>query len=371
MTGATLPGAVAPLVAFGQRLRRHGFAVAPEQTIAWLAAVQLLGPRHMGDLYRAAVATLAPPPERLGEFDALFQAHFYSVATPVAGGEADSGPDEPASVVEEAALELDAPGDEPFEGGAQAAAAERLAQRQFAPNGGEAALARLQRLGPGRLPRRRGYRSRPARRGEGIHGPRALRSALRHDGEVLSLPRRQRRPRQRPLLLLIDVSGSMKDYTASYLAAAHTLVQVADRCEVFTLGTRLTRITRPLRVRQRAKALQEASGLVADWDGGTRLGEALQGFLALPRYLGLARGAAVVVLSDGLERGDPKALVNAVQRLTHLAWRVTWLTPLAADSQFRPATAALTSLASLVELGDGSNLPRLCHHLLTLDGGRL
>ena len=151
---------------------------------------------------------------------------------------------------------------------------------------------------------------------------RALREAVRRDGEVVRLPVLQRRLAQRRVLLLIDVSGSMKDRTDTQLRFAHTLARATNRLEVFTLGTRLTRITRAMRRSSRDQALAMASTLVADWDGGTRLGDALQAFLAVPRFAGFARGAFCIVLSDGLERGDPSAMTDAVARMSRLAWAI-------------------------------------------------
>ena len=121
----------------------------------------------------------------------------------------------------------------------------------------------------------------------------------------MSLKRQRRATRPRPILLLIDVSGSMKARSDAHLALAHEIVHAMPRVEVFTFGTRLTRLTRAMRLKNREHALSEASSLVADWDGGTRIGDALEAFLAVPRFAGYARGATVIVLSDGLERGDP------------------------------------------------------------------
>jgi uncharacterized protein with von Willebrand factor type A (vWA) domain len=178
---------------------------------------------------------------------------------------------------------------------------------------------------------------------------------LRRDGEVTRLPRRQRTTRQRRVLLLIDVSGSMKSGTEGALRLAHALVQSAERAEVFTLGTRLTRVTPALRRRDRDQALTLASGLVADWDGGTRLGEAMGAFLAVPRFAGFARGALAVVVSDGLERGGPEALQTAMARLHSLAWAVLWLSPLAADPDYRPETGALRAILPMLDrFGDGA-----------------
>ena len=136
----------------------------------------------------------------------------------------------------------------------------------------------------------------------------------------------------------------MKARTEAHLRFAHALVRAADRIEVFTIGTRLTRVTRALQLKNREQALATASGLVSDWDGGTRIGDALQAFLAVPRFAGAARGAVVLILSDGLERGDPKAMTDAVKRLAARAWHLSWMTPLAADPGYRPETAALKSI---------------------------
>ena len=149
-----------------------------------------------------------------------------------------------------------------------------------------------------------------ARRGPFADLRRTLRDSVRNDGEVLRLGRLRRRARPRKLLLLIDVSGSMKARTEENMKLAHALVQAVDHVEVFTFGTRLTRVTRPLRLKRREQALNAAAHLVSDWDGGTRIGDALQAFLAVPRFGGYARGAAVVIVSDGLERGDVSALAR-------------------------------------------------------------
>ena len=220
---------------------------------------------------------------------------------------------------------------------------------------------------PQRLPQRRGYRRIAARRGRSLDLRRVLREAVRNDGEIFKLPRLQRRLRRRPLLLLIDVSGSMKARTGAHLRFAHALVRAADRIEVFTIGTRLTRVTRALQVRNQEQALAAASGLVSDWDGGTRIGDALQAFLAYPRFAGSARGAVVLILSDGLERGDAKAMTDAVKRLAARAWHLCWMTPLAADPAYRPETAALKSiLPHLDTLADAGSTERLCQHVLNL-----
>jgi uncharacterized protein len=360
-----LPVAARPFVAFPALLRAHGFAIAPEQTTTFMAGTTLLGPRSIDDIRRAARATLAPPPERLAEFEALFSSLFEGqiVAAPAVAGEESA---EELRVRDDGGDLLEPPEvEEAHQAGEAATAAEILATRRLAPLGDEHLLLRLAREAPARLPERRVRRRRVARQGDRIALRRALRLAVRHDGELMQLPRLRRRKALRPVLLLIDVSGSMKARTDDHLRLAHTLAQSLLRIEIFTLGTRLTRITRALRLKQRDQALAAASTMVADWDGGTRIGDALQAFLAVPRFSGFARGAYVLILSDGLERGEPQTMVDAVRRLARLAWRLDWLTPLAADPAFRPQTAGLVgSLPYIDRLADGSSIESVARHIL-------
>jgi uncharacterized protein with von Willebrand factor type A (vWA) domain len=356
-----LPRPLAPFLAFAQAARAEGFAVAPEQATAFIAATGLLGPRSLDDVRRAARATLAPPPERAEQFDALFDSIFLGrvLAAPAPGAPEDLPGAWDAG---EIGLEPET-GEEEEPSGADATAAERLFRRAL-DAGDEAALTAFARAAARRLPRRRARRLAPAKRGR-VDPRRAFRQMMRRDGELVRPPKRRRIDRQRRVLLLVDVSGSMKAGTEGALRLAHALTQAGERVEAFTLGTRLTRVTRALRRRDRAQALALASGLVADWDGGTRLGEALAAFLAAPRFAGFARGALVVVLSDGLERGGPEALVASMARLRGLAWRILWLTPLAADPGYRPETGALRAVLPMIDrLGDGSAPGRIAAEVL-------
>ncbi len=356
---------LAPFLAFAALLRRAHFAVAPEQTISWLSAIELLGPRGLDDIRRAAHATLAPPPERIEEFDALFDAHFLGSVEQ--GLEAAPEDEEPSAADNSTGGPEPIFGDDTLESGAEATAAEKLAARRFAVSDDDTVLRGFSRAAPARLPRRRGYRFRGARGGQAYDARRMFRDAMRHAGELINLRWRKRRSRQRRIVVLIDVSGSMKERTDAHLAFAHALTRAADAVEVFTIGTRLTRVTRALRLRDREQALAAASLLVPDWDGGTRIGEALAAFLDVPRFSALARGAAVVVLSDGLERGDPGAMRDAVERLSRLAWRVVWLTPLANDARFEPRTAGLVAARPFIdEIGSAGSLERICAHVLDL-----
>lgn len=361
----TLPLPARVFVAFASLLRLNGFAVAPEQTTAFLQAIALLRPRSLDDVSRAGLATLAPPPERRATYNRLFDLHFR-------GNEAIEGEspedEEVVKLQEEGRGEDETPlADEANESGLVAARTEALVERRFAERSTAEALRRFVREAPRRLPRRRGHRRMRARRGPFADLRRTLRDSVRSDGEVLKLGRLRRRSRPRKVLLLIDVSGSMKARTEDNMALAHALVQAAPHVEVFTFGTRLTRVTRPLRLKRRAQALTAAAHLVSDWDGGTRIGDALQAFLAVPRFAGYARGAAVIVISDGLERGDVAALRDAVTKLSRRAWRLSWLTPLATAPGFRPQTEGLVAIQAFVDdLASGGSTAEIVDHVLSL-----
>lgn len=362
-----LPQATYPFVEFPAILRSHGFAVAPDQTIAFIEGIGLLGPRHMEDIRQAGLALLAIPHEREDEFNALFRAYFMgqAVAAPAEGEEED---EVEVHEPEGGSREVEA-AEEEQEAGSEAVAAERLSHRQFADLDEDTALRAFRRLAPARLPRRLSYRRAPSRHGDRLNMRQALREAVRRDGEVFTLPRTRRKTRQRRVVLLVDVSGSMQDRTETTLRFAHALAQSADRFEAFTLGTRLTRITPALKLRQQDAALARVGRIVADFDGGTRIGDALDAFLSVPRFAGFARGAAVIVLSDGLERGGPDAMIHAVQRLSRMAWRLDWLTPLAGDTDYAPRTEALQAvLPWLDSLGDGSRTASIAAHVLDLGG---
>lgn len=358
----SLPRALNPFIRFSQVLRGAGFAVSPDQTADFIAAVGLLGPRDMTDIYRAGRALFAIPPERVAEFDALFRAVFLDqvIQAPADGDEEDElEAFEPGAQTQQ--IEAD---EDISEVGAEPATSERLSQRSLSEG---AVLRRLMRDAPSALPRRRSYRRKASKRGDRIDMRRTLRDAAKREGEVVKLLQSRRKTRQRRVLLLIDVSGSMKDRSESLLRLSHTVVQTADRAEVFTLGTRLTRITEALRPANRGQALTRAARAIADFDGGTRIGDALAAYLAVPRYAGFARGAAVLVLSDGLERGAPDVMIDAVRRLSRSAWRLDWLTPLAGDPDYEPKTAGLMGILPILDhLGDGASTGAVTDHILNM-----
>ena len=364
MTVSALPRAARPLLDFIALLRRNSFSVAPEQGLAFLRAIELLGPRDIEDIRRAGVATLAPPFERQPDFDMLFDMHFLGLAGVLSDQVAES--DEELEVQDDGAG-YDAPlSDDINETGQAATATEALSRRALRSEDDSRELARFSRHLPARLPRRRGYRMRSAKRGGGFDLQRSLRDSIRTDGEVILLRRRERQLRPRAILLLIDVSGSMKARSDAHLRFAHALVNAAPRVEVFTFGTRLTRLTRALRLKNREQALAVAADLVADWDGGTRIGDALAAFLAVPRFAGYARGALVLVLSDGLERGDPAQMVAAVQRLARLSHKLLWWSPLALHPEYRPVTRGMAAIRPDIELAGARDIQSLTERVREL-----
>jgi len=360
------PRTLRPFLAFPPALRAAGHPAAPEQVQSFLAAVGLLGPRSIRDIRRAAHAIFGPGPDRREEFDEIFDMVFLGRAffAPTEG-EVEELPES----YDAGEFDLLPEPDEEDPSGAEATALERLFARSLAAGDPDAMLRAFARALPAALPRRRSRRMTPGK-GALPNPARAFREMMRRDGEISRLPTRRRQLRQRRVLLLIDVSGSMKSGTNDALRLAHRLIQAGERVEVFTLGTRLTRVTRALKHRNADQALTLASGLVADWDGGTRLGEALSVFLSVPRFASFARGALTIILSDGLERGGPEALTAATSRLAGLSWSVLWLSPLAADPAYRPETAAMQTIAPMLDrLGDGSRPDRIAAEILSFAKG--
>ncbi|TJV92132.1 MAG: VWA domain-containing protein [Mesorhizobium sp.] len=362
MSAAALPRAAAPLLGFGRLLRRYGFPVAPEQVSGFMQAVTLLGPRSMADIHEAALATLAPPPDRRDEFEAHFKSYFYGNKAALVEGEAD----EETRIKDDGGTsqeEIEVTRQE--EGGELSSGAEQLSVRDFRRDGD--GLAAFRRKLAAALPVRRSFRTvRTHARGK-LDLRRSLREIVSADGDVPSPLLRRRQTVPRKLLILIDVSGSMKLHTSDYLKLAHAAVQGADRAEIFTFGTRLTRITAALRIRDRDQALARVAALVDDWDGGTRMGPTLLAFLSVPRFSAFARGAAVIILSDALERGDHAELEMAMRRLSARAFRLSLATPLAGNPRFQPATAALRAILPVLDdLVDGSSIAGLTDFILSL-----
>ncbi|MGH9087534.1 MAG: vWA domain-containing protein, partial [Acidimicrobiales bacterium] len=217
--------------------------------------------------------------------------------------------------------------------------------------------------------RRRTRRRRPARRrGDWPDLRRTVRQALRTGGEPIN--RRWLAPGDRPrrVVFLCDVSGSMAPYARALLRFLHVAVAGRRRVEAFTIGTRLTRVTRALSQHDPDAALAGAADAVPDWSGGTRLGEALAEFNDRWGIRGLARGAVVIVLSDGWDRGDPAALGREMARLRRVAHRVVWVNPLKGTPGYAPLVRGMAAaLPHVDQFVEGHSLASLEALALVLD----
>ena len=221
-----------------------------------------------------------------------------------------------------------------------------------------------------RLPTRRSRRQRPSPYGRHFDLRRTLRASLRTQGEPFRRAWRQRRLRHRPLVLILDVSGSMSAYSRALLQFGYAALRAGRRVEVFCFGTRLTRLTRVLARSEPDRALREAAAAVVDWDGGTRIGASLKELLDRWSQHVAMRGAVVVLCSDGLERGDPEVLAAQVARLSRLAHRLVWVNPLKGSPRYQPLArgmaAALPHVDAFLAGHNLASLEALCEVLGTV-----
>jgi uncharacterized protein len=369
---------VALLVSFARELRTAGVAVGSGDVLGYCAAMTLLDPADLLDLYWAGRVALIAKRDDIATYDQVFRRFFLG-----------DGPDPVrelatlrARVEREADATLVAPASSPDgEGdeeeavlGWMASDAEALKHKSFdACTPDElAALRRIMkriRLAP---PRRRTRRTAPARSGRAPDLRRTARETMRLHGEPpAELYFRRRQIRLRPVILILDISGSMADYSRNLLQFAYSANRAAARVEVFCFGTRLTRLTRALATRRPDDALERAARAVFDWEGGTRIGESLDTFVRDWGRRGLCRGGVVVICSDGLDRGDPAVLAAAMERLSRLCHTLIWMNPhKGSDPNFRPSTVGMMAAAPYVDVllsgHDLSSLEELAALLPTL-----
>lgn len=208
---------------------------------------------------------------------------------------------------------------------------------------------------------RRSRRLRPSARGEGRPDlRRTVRQSLRAGGEPIRRAFLEPGRRPRRVVLICDVSGSMEPYSRALVRFLHAAVVGRGQIEAFALGTRLTRITRELSSRDPDAALAKAARAVPDWSGGTRLGEGIRAFNDTWGVRGMARGAVVVILSDGWDRGDPALLAEQMERLSRVAHRIVWVNPLKASPGYAPLAAGMAAALPYVdEFVEGHSLGSL------------
>ncbi len=337
------------LLGFAAALRAAGVAVTPDRAQAYLDAVALVGLADRAATRCAGRATLCATRDDLERHDRVFEAWFSRDLVAPTSRQRVEQPRPTASLLpDDQGGAAGAADEDPVR--AAASAAEVLRHRDVASldPAERARLAGMFAGLPVRLPRRSVARRTPHRRGD-VDASRTLRASLRRMGEPARIHRRRRTTRSRRVVLLVDVSGSMSGYADALLRLAHRLTAAGGDVETFTLGTRLTRVTRPLRLRDPERAIAAAGDAVPDWSGGTRLGETLQAFLDRHGQRGMARGAVVVVLSDGWERGDTALLGEQVARLRRLAHRVVWVNPHRGKDGYAPVQQGIVAVLPHVD----------------------
>lgn len=359
------------LVGFTVVLRSAGLAVTTDRVAAFLTALDALDVTSRMQTYWAGRLTLCSDPDDLPRYDRAFDDWF----TPPRGGGRTRIVDERKPPPKLAALtpsqrDAEDRGDDERAAPqvfAHASGNEVLRNRDLAEltSAEREHLRRLLALLRPELPTRRSRRRHPSRHGPTDPG-RTLRSALRNQGELRDLLRRDHSRRPRKVVLLIDVSGSMEPYADALLRFAHVVVRRGagggggGAVEAFTLGTRLTRITRELRMRDAERALAAAGKAIPDWSGGTRLGEVMRAFVDRWGQRGAARRAVVVVFSDGWERGETEMLGVQMSRLHRLAHKLVWVNPHAGKDGYAPVQGGIVAaLPYLDDLLAGHSLATL------------
>jgi uncharacterized protein with von Willebrand factor type A (vWA) domain len=343
-------------------LRAAGIPTPHQKQQDFLQTLSAAPPATRRGLYWQARITLTGSKEEIDRFDPVFETWFGE-------NQASVKPDAPESEGEEVRKPDSLHGGTvplpltPGEGAGQAASSDDLLNRMSPRRANareQALIKRARRAAERHLPRHPSLRLRPSAARDVIDLRRMIRAAARHGGELIRFRYRARPMKKRPVLAFVDVSGSLKGLTPDYLRFARALGETSASVEVFSFGTRLTRLTHALLGGVFDRALPRVAAKVEDFEGGTQIGRSLTDFFAHRQYAGLARGAVVIILSDGLERGDPALLLHAVQRLHRLAERVVWLTPLKRDDDYRPVTRAMAAVAPYLDhIGGAASLERL------------
>ena len=371
--------ALRTLVGFGRELRRRGLPVGSDRIVTFCRCVALLVPADREAVYWSARAALLSRHEDVEVFDAAFERSFGSPTVSSVPEPRDRRPlGEPAPVgdaADDPAAGDGASSDGPSirGGGAEdsgaggaagliASGTEVLRAKSFAEmdDAERRRAARLIRELAMRMPSRSTRRLRSSPHGSRVDVARTLRRSLRTQGEPFHRSWRTPGRRTRPLVVLVDVSGSMAPYSRALLQFAHAAMSAGRRVETFCFGTRLTRVTRTLRTRDPDRALRDIGARVEDWEGGTRIGRSLRDLLAEWSQRSALRGAVVVVCSDGLERGDPTLLGQQMARLRRLAHEVVWVNPLKGSPRYEPlARGMAAALPSVDVFLPGHNLRSL------------
>jgi uncharacterized protein len=335
------------MVGFGRVLRSVGMEVGPGRLQDALRGLDVVGLTRRDDVYHTLRATLVARREEIDAFDAAFAAYWEEapgLRQPDAGIEVPRL--EPTTPSPVPAHEADGGGDESGEESTAVLAAspdERLRQRDFADMT-VTELRRLRRLMerlPDAAPKRRSRRLRAATSGDVLDARRTLRRAIRTQGLPLDPAFRRRKQVPRKLVFLCDVSGSMEPYARAIVMFLQAVTATGRSVEAFAFGTRITRLTPHLKKLDPVRSLAGAGGMMPDWGGGTRIGDSLRRYNDVWGRRGLTRGAVVVIVSDGWERGDLTLLDTELARISRQAHRLVWVNPLKGHDGFAPLAGGM------------------------------
>jgi uncharacterized protein len=348
--------------AFSRRLREAGVPITAERGARFAQALALVKPISRRRLYWTARAVLVSDSAQVKAFDAVFVSVF-GTREPAAEFEPDdvdtAAAAEPSAASQsrrEAAVGAGSPSSAPS-GSSEEDVLREVAVPMAASDEEVLRSKRFDALAPGELaqlyglmarlevatPRRRTRRSKRDRRGDRMDMRRTLRGSMRTAGDPIRLARRRRRVVPRRVVMLCDISGSMEPYARAYLQFLTCAAGSGPKAEAFVFATRLTRLTRALRSRSPEQAIQRAAAAAPDWSSGTRIGDALKAFNDRHGRRGMARGALVVILSDGWERGDPALVAREMERLSRLAYRIVWVNPRVGASEFSPQAGGMAA----------------------------
>ena len=367
------------LIVFGRLLRRSGIDVHVGRMIDVTDALQHMDLASRDEVYHTCRALLVHRHDQLAVFDRAFNVFWREQAGSSTSVKGATRPDDRNRGHSQGEWHAQGEVDSADEADSSPKVMQTwsdvgvLADKDFGEfTAGEIVRARiaLERLEwtPGQRRTRRWV----AGSGSRIDLRRALARSLRTGGDVIELPRRTRRIRPRPLVLLCDVSGSMERYSRMLLHFAHALTRRQRRVEAFLFSTELTRITVHLRTRRIGEAVSAVARAVPDWSGGTRIGAAIRQFHQQWTRRALRGGPVVLLISDGWDRGDPEMLRSQISRLQRSCHRLIWLNPLIGTMGYEPLTRGLQ--ASLPYVDDFlpartlTNLADLALHLNTLSG---
>jgi uncharacterized protein with von Willebrand factor type A (vWA) domain len=382
--GAPMDQGLQRLVGFGRLLRRRGLPVGTGRILTFCRAVAALDRIDRTGIYWAGRVAMVARKEDLPAYDTAFAEWFpgrraRDVMAMISGQDQRLGVPPELEVLLDQGIPEDswepAEGDEDGETpvGVLASGAEVLRAKSFDDLTEDERIQadHVIRALAVHLPTRRSRRYRPSPYGRRFDQRRTLRASLRTQGEPFRRVWRDRRDRARPLVLILDVSGSMSVYSRALMQFGFAAMRAGRRVEVFCFGTRLTRVTRALARTEPDEALREVAASVVDWNGGTRIGASLKELLDRWSQHVAMRGAVVVLCSDGLERGEPALLAAQVARLSRLSHRLIWVNPLKGSPRYEPLARGMAAALPHVDVFlAGHNLQSLESLCGVLKGAR-